>query len=87
MEQLKQLSDEAIKEAGQSSNSYGYGHNYEGLHNGRAVARKAEQEILRQVEKQFIWGQVKFMGLEKDEMRTMRCISDEDWQKFKAGGR
>ena len=46
---MKELSDEAIKEAGQNSNFYAYGHNYERLHTGRAIACKAEEEYLKQV--------------------------------------
>lgn len=46
------------------------------------IIEKQERE---RIEKQFIWGQVKVIDLEKGEVEwTMRCISDEDWQALKS---
>lgn len=46
---MKILSDKDILEAGQSSNFYKYGHNYERLHTGRAIALEAERYRTEQV--------------------------------------
>ncbi|KKN78479.1 hypothetical protein LCGC14_0350110 [marine sediment metagenome] len=74
---MRTLSDEAYKEL------IGYIPIPE--HDVRKVARKAEQEAWRQVEEQFIWGQVPYHDIKSGTIkeRTMHCISDEDWQELK----
>ncbi len=50
----------------------------------RHILRDQAEEIKKELEKEFIWGQVPYHDIASGTMKewTMRCISDEDLQAF-----